>query len=310
MIGTLSIRRIFTALALGVVLSAPSAQAQIAPNTVIYDFNTVLNTCYPDNWTFFGYPQTDFGQDTQAEDGLGAFQAADWTECDLLGQPQCIWMGSAVGIGPFAHPQCTPGGVSDANLNLSLGTGFSVRVKLDTNVGFGGIPGARLQVQLVDNDGTTAVLPRVIVGKPTINRAIPVPEVWTTLVIPFASLDWANDNDDAIAGTVPGLNLSHIKEIKFMWRRQTGDGVNVFKFDEITLLNTPIAPWGDRDSDGDVDLKDYARFQACFGPAPLAAGCAALDADRDGDVDLGDFVPFSDCAQGPGVTTDFYAWCY
>jgi hypothetical protein len=304
------IRTTVHSLVIGSLLWGAAAQAQIAPGTVVYDFSTVQNTCYPDNWTFFGYPQTDFGQDPGAEDGVGAFQAADWTECDLLGQPQCVWMGSAVGIGPFNHAQCTPGGVSDANLDLSLGTALSVRMKVDTTVGFGGIPGARLQVQLVDNDGTSAVTPRVIVGKPSINRMPVVPEDWTTIVFPFEGLDWANDNDDAAAGTVPGLNLSHIKEIKFIWRRQTGDGVNVFKFDDITLLDTPPQPWADRDVDGDVDLHDYAAFQVCFGAGPLSVACTALDADSDGDVDLGDQVPFADCTQGPGVTSDFYSWCY
>ena len=292
-----------------VLLCGAMASAQIQPGTVIYDFETVNNSCYPDNWTFFGNPQTDFGLDGDAEDGAGAFQAVDWTVCDLIGGGQCQWAGSAVGIGLFSHPHCTPGGVADANLDLSLGTGLSIRMKLDTVSG-GGFPGARLQVQLVDADGTAAVTPRAIVANPSVNRMPLLTEEWTTVVFPFAGLDWANDNDDAVVGAVPGLNLAHIKEIKLLWRRSAGDGTNVFRFDEITLSDAPVLPWADRNADGDVDLDDYAVFQMCFGTQPLAEACGALDADDDGEVDLADWAVFEDCLQGPNYLVDYYAWCY
>jgi hypothetical protein len=286
--------------------------AQFLPGEVIYDFNTNggFNPCYPDDWTFFGYPQTDFGIDFGAEDGSGAFQAADWTGCEISGLPQCEWVGSGVGLGPFAHPHCMEGGVSDANLDLSLGTGLSIRLQVDLTVGFGGTEGARVQLQLTDDDGTNAVLSRNVIDHPTVDRTVPVLDEWRTITIPFAGLDSAFDNDDAVAGAIEGLNLSHITAIKLIWRRYASDGVNVFEFDDITLTDDPVSPWADRDGDGAVDLADFTLMQACFGGDPLTPECAPLDADRDGDVDVSDYPVFDDCMQGPAVTGDYYPWCY
>jgi len=60
--------------------------------------------------------------------------------------------------------------------------------------------------------------------------------------------------------------------------------------------------YGDYDSDRDVDIEDFARFQACFNGAGQAAppGCANADADGDGDVDVNDFAVFQACFNGPG----------
>ena len=52
----------------------------------------------------------------------------------------------------------------------------------------------------------------------------------------------------------------------------------------------------DFDSDGDVDLADFAEFQAGFGgPPPKPA-----DLDNDGDADLRDFALFQQQFAGPG----------
>ncbi len=285
---------------------------QVLPGTVLYDFNTNgdFNECYPDDWTFFGYPQTDFGLDRGAEDGTGAFQAADWTACDMQQLPQCVWVGSGIGLGLFEHEHCVPGGVDDVKLDLSLGTGLSIRMKVNLNVSFGGTEGARVQLQMEDDDGTVAVLSRVVSGHPTVNRAIPVPPDWTTITIPFAALDSAFDDDDSVAGAIPGLNLSHITRIRLMWRRYEADGVNVFEFDKITLVDEAFGPWADRDLNGTVDLADFAVFQGCFENPNPPAECAPFDADRDGDVDLDDLPVFMDCMQGPDVAEDYYPWCY
>ena len=281
----------------------------IPPGTIVFDFPPGGNSCYPQDWTFFGYPQTDFGFDADAEDGGGAFQAVDWTECDVFGYPQCQWTGSAIGVGVFNHPQCTPGGVSDANLDFSLGTGLTIRIKNNLAAGVGGTAGARLQVQLVDNDGTAAVTPRVILQNPSVNRMPKLADTWQTYTFYFDGLDWAYDNDDAVAGNPPGLNLSHIKEIKLLWRRSGASDINVFEFDKITLINTPPQPWADRDADRDVDIRDLAGFQACFGAA-VAQPCARMDANGDGAINASDWSVWKDCMLGPDTTTGFYAWAY
>lgn len=284
-------------------------RAQILPGTVIYDFDTILNSCYPDDWTFFGHPQTDFGLNADVEDGSGAFQAADWTACDLFGYPQCEWVGSAIGVGVFNHPQCEIGGVDDAGLDLSLGTGITIRVKNNLEVGFGGTAGARVQLQLVDSDGTTAVTPRAILQNPAVNRMPRLPDEWTTLRFFFDGLDWAWDNDSSVAGSVPGLDLANIESVLLLWRRESGDGVNVFEFDEITLIDDLPQPWADSDSDQDVDLADVQAFQLAFGAAPTG-DTAALDANDDEIIDALDSQVLFDVVLGPDTTTGFFAWAY
>ncbi len=61
---------------------------------------------------------------------------------------------------------------------------------------------------------------------------------------------------------------------------------------------------GDFDLDDDVDLNDFAGFQACFnGPNRPPAGpecdAANLDGDTAGDVDLSDFGILQSCFNGP-----------
>jgi len=60
-----------------------------------------------------------------------------------------------------------------------------------------------------------------------------------------------------------------------------------------TLCDRPTGLPGDFDGDGNVDLADYARFQVCFGSAPLGEACAGVDMDCDcalGDSDVTKFV--------------------
>ena len=58
---------------------------------------------------------------------------------------------------------------------------------------------------------------------------------------------------------------------------------------------------GDGDCDGDVDLDDYADFEACLaGPGGgLGADCGCFDFDDSGDVDLKDFAAFQVAFTGP-----------
>ncbi len=72
---------------------------------------------------------------------------------------------------------------------------------------------------------------------------------------------------------------------------------------DIAALTITVA--ADLDGDGDVDLADFALFQACFNgpnrPPAQASGCedANLDGDAAADVDLQDFAVFQGCFNGP-----------
>ncbi len=58
----------------------------------------------------------------------------------------------------------------------------------------------------------------------------------------------------------------------------------------------------DYDDDGDVDLEDFAFFQACFTGAdkgPAAAGCEVFFVDADYDIDDDDFFSFQQAFTGP-----------
>lgn len=54
------------------------------------------------------------------------------------------------------------------------------------------------------------------------------------------------------------------------------------------------------DFDGDVDLADWLKFQACTqGPGePVEGGCKRGDFDGDGDVDLSDLIAFQKAFTG------------
>jgi len=243
---------------------APPVFGQIAPGTIIYDFDTGTNSfvCDPDDWTFFGNPTTDFGSLTEVEDGHGVFHAGDWTLCDQFLPPSsCQFMGSIIGIERPCLGQ--PVGIPDANLDLSLGTGLSVRVFLDLSNGIGGTEGARYSLELEDDDGTNAVVPGLVSSKPYVNRMHPLTDEWETVTFHFAGLDTTID-DAAIAGT-NGLNLESINKVKLLWRRFGAQDINVFLFDNITLVDSAPQLWADHDDDGDVDLANYAEFQRCFG---------------------------------------------
>ena len=79
----------------------------------------------------------------------------------------------------------------------------------------------------------------------------------------------------------------------------TRDNIDNLSF-TVTAVRPPVA--ADFDGDGDVDLSDFAHFQACFnGPnrPPALAGCQPADLDgQGGDVDLADFSIFQGCFAG------------
>lgn len=71
----------------------------------------------------------------------------------------------------------------------------------------------------------------------------------------------------------------------------------------VNLQVVPVIVPGDFNSDGDVDLDDFATFQACLGNPgiPPASGCGAADLDEDGDVDQSDRLKFVGCISGEGI---------
>ncbi len=67
------------------------------------------------------------------------------------------------------------------------------------------------------------------------------------------------------------------------------------------LCHTPAV---DADGDHDVDMDDFAVFQACYtgsGTFTLTTECGCFDRNRDSDVDTLDFQQFQACATGPAV---------
>ena len=71
---------------------------------------------------------------------------------------------------------------------------------------------------------------------------------------------------------------------------------------EVDALADVFPCLGDFDEDGDLDMIDFAVFQACFtgtdvGPRPARCRCADFDGDRD--VDAEDYAAFELFLAGP-----------
>ncbi len=86
----------------------------------------------------------------------------------------------------------------------------------------------------------------------------------------------------------------------FEWYTYTGYGLPTIHGTGL-LAAAPLL-FGDADGDCDVDLADFAGFQAFFSGAgnPHAPGGAVFDSDGDGDVDFADFEAFAANLNGPG----------
>jgi hypothetical protein len=59
---------------------------------------------------------------------------------------------------------------------------------------------------------------------------------------------------------------------------------------------------GDHDADGDTDLADFARLQACYGAdgdLPIDDVCGCYDTDADSQIDTGDAIAFTNTMSGP-----------
>jgi hypothetical protein len=124
---------------------------------------------------------------------------------------------------------------------------------------------------------------------------------------------------ETITATALGQSASEAGEITFTVvprGSETRIGIDrdsdgFFDRDEIDVGADPADPEstpltvgmeGDLDSDGDVDLMDYAGFQLCFtgpGGGPVGPDCARAEFDNDGDVDLADYGAFQVAFMGP-----------
>ena len=73
-------------------------------------------------------------------------------------------------------------------------------------------------------------------------------------------------------------------------------------FDSLIAGSSAIVQFGDANSDGRVDLLDFAVFQACFGSAggKVEGRCMLCNFDGDADVDLLDFTMFQKAVMSGG----------
>ena len=127
------------------------------------------------------------------------------------------------------------------------------------------------------------------------------------------SRTWLAPDWEAVGGPPPSANVAT------MWvaiGAKVGLPENMnhtdFLIDRIQITTEDLNCQGaqccapaDFDCDGDVDVSDFAYFQACFngpGQPPAREGCEGvnLDADLAGDVDVSDFARFQACFNGAG----------
>ena len=129
-------------------------------------------------------------------------------------------------------------------------------------------------------------------------------------------LVWSDIYPDVVCGDVDGsgeVSLDdHVLIEDFMDEDDSIDGVivgfaqnfNLYdtNYDGIVNLSdlkTIVMP-GDSDEDGDVDLRDFAQLQLCFGPdRPAEPHCEAMDFNDDDQIDLDDVSDLGKKLTGP-----------
>jgi subtilisin family serine protease len=115
--------------------------------------------------------------------------------------------------------------------------------------------------------------------------------VLATLIDPYQDNhnDWRRQGVDlsAWSGSTVRLDFG-------LWANNLHTGPGWYLDDFEVVIDSLPQVFGDADIDGDVDLDDYAQWQACLTApgATVAAACWPLDTDADADLDLADFAGF------------------
>ncbi|GMV95792.1 MAG: hypothetical protein AMXMBFR83_01620 [Phycisphaerae bacterium] len=124
----------------------------------------------------------------------------------------------------------------------------------------------------------------------------------------------ASSNDAAFQGIGFGAgSTAGTMDVTFDWVAGTNAGAFA-PGEEVPVLGRSLIPsacndpFADVDGDGDVDQRDFARWQLCFtGPNATFtdfARCGCLDATKDERIDENDLLPFVNCISGPNVPAD------
>ncbi len=116
----------------------------------------------------------------------------------------------------------------------------------------------------------------------------------------------ASDCVDAAASLHPDVLPDHALDMQYVPHQSGASRVPAGTGLDLGAFELPLQP-GDFDDDGDVDLDDFAVYQACStGPAAPQTDpdCLPTDLDGDGDTDQSDFGVFQRCISGPTLPAD------
>ena len=99
-----------------------------------------------------------------------------------------------------------------------------------------------------------------------------------------------NGNRGGVGGASEAL---YVETLRF------ADSKGILDLNGLHLYYRHLCLAGDATCDGDVDLRDFARFQVCYGAALTGAGCEHLDFDMNGMINSADYGVFGDAITGP-----------
>jgi hypothetical protein len=137
----------------------------------------------------------------------------------------------------------------------------------------------------------------------------PVGTVFDGIDVHYPFVQQIMDADSQSRGSPPRYNDTYYAR---MWTATGGFTQALFQEGSELTASVWYTAWvnagrpqpifaADFDADGDVDLTDFGRFQACFNGPNRQPRPDCLDADLDGDsdIDLADFNAFQACFNGP-----------